>query len=181
MGNLSTRILFGIILTVIAFFIIYSAITYKQPTLKTVELDDKSNLVFNQTEHLFYDTIILTGLEILGIQDVGVTVQPITENAKKDFASQGGELSAHIREYLGSYYLFIDETSKIETIDIISHELIHLKQYESGRLKYSNDTLTWDGKSYTRTEIPYGQRPWEIDAEKKEIELSEKIKQVLLY
>lgn len=167
-----------LVVTAIAVGIYYSEEKSSKPFVQT-EIENKSNVVFNETNQSYYDTIILTGLEILGIQDVGVNVNPLTNQAKENFAKQGGELSAHIREFYGSYYLYIDPTPKDEAIDVIAHELIHLKQYNSGELKYDNKVLTWKSKTYSPYELPYGERPWEIDADDKGYELAQLIKQKL--
>ena len=69
--------------------------------------------------------------------------------------------------------------SREESITIISHELIHLKQYFTKELVYSNGVIYWDKKEFVLNDIGYGDRPWETDAFKKEIQLSNKIKSVL--
>lgn len=166
------------VVSALAVGIYYSEKQESKPFVQT-EVEDKSNSVFNNTTLGFYDTIILTGLNILGVEGVGVTVEPVSTKAKEVFASQGGELAAHIREFYGSYYLYIEPSSKKESIDVIAHELIHLTQYNSGQLSYANDTITWNGKKYHKYEIPYGERPWEIDAEEKGVVLASKIKQKL--
>ena len=168
----------AVVVTAIAIGIYYSE-TSKPKSIVPVEIEDKSNLVFNFTSQSYYDTIILTGLQILGIQDVGVTVEPLSDKAKENFAKQGGELAAHLREYYGSYYLYIDPAPLNEAIDVIAHELIHLKQYNTSELVFKNDTLTWRNKIYERNELSYGERPWEIDADEKGNELAKQIKEKL--
>lgn len=43
-------------------------------------------------------------------------------------------------------------------IRTIFHELVHVKQYETGRLEFG---MIWEGKIYT---CDYDSRPWEIEA-----------------
>lgn len=180
MKNTSTSVFVIILLIIMVALGIYFITNTQDTTFKKVEIKDNKNLVLNGTEKSYYDTIVFVGLDVLGIKDVVLSIQPLSDGAKQDFANQGGELGAHIREHQGSYYLFIDETNKLESIDIIAHELIHLRQYENGELEFKNDILKWKGEVYDRTSIPYNQRPWEIDAEKNQTSLSEKIKEVLL-
>ena len=75
--------------------------------------------------------------------------------------------------------LFIDDVNREESITIISHELIHLKQYLTKELVYSNGIVYWYKKELTLNDIGYGDRPWETDAFKKEPELSNKIKSAI--
>ena len=168
----------AVVVSAIAIGIYYSEKQESKPFVQT-EIEDKSNTVFNNTNLSFYDTIIYTGLSILGVESVGVTVEGLSDGAKQNFAKQGGTLSAHLREFYGSYYLYIEPSSKQESIDVIAHELIHLVQYKSGKLSYSNDTLTWNNEKFHKFEIPYGERPWEIEADDKGSELASKIKQKL--
>lgn len=55
---------------------------------------------------------------------------------------------------------------------IICHEMVHLKQYESGRLKMSSDfkTVTWDGETFDNTS-DYFEREWEEEARSEENKL----------
>lgn len=168
----------AVVVSAIAIGIYYSEKQESKPFVQT-EIEDKTNLIFNNTNLGFYDTIILTGLNILGVEGVGVTVEPVSNKAKQVFANQGGELAAHIREFYGSYYLYIEPASKSESIDVIAHELIHLVQYNSGQLSYANDTITWNNEKYHKYELPYFERPWEVDAEEKGVVLASKIKQKL--
>lgn len=65
-----------------------------------------------------------------------------------------------------TYYLFIKKGSLTVPMDqILSHEMIHVKQMESGDfIQSSNDGFIYKGKTYYYSKIPYNQRPQEIDA-----------------
>ena len=143
-----------------------------------VELNE-DNSVSNNTKFYFYDTIMNVGLSELGLKNISVTIQPLTEKSKQDADAQGITLEAHLREYSGIYYLFMNESSKDQSIEIISHELIHLEQYESKRLVFENDTLTWNNQKFSRAEIPYDDRPWEIEAFSKGKDLAQKVRNIL--
>lgn len=60
---------------------------------------------------------------------------------------------------------------------IICHEMVHLKQYESGRLKMSSDfrTVIWDGEVFDNTSN-YFEREWEEEARSKESKLWKEFK-----
>lgn len=158
--------------------IIYFVVTSQEKTFQKVELN-YNNTVFNFTETKYYDTIILVGLDQLGLNAININVQPLTLEAKLDFQNQGGDLLAHIREFNGTYFLYISENSRDQSIKIIAHELIHLDQYNSQRLIYKNGEVFWNNKKFDLTEILYEQRPWEDDAYSRGTELESKIRSIL--
>jgi hypothetical protein len=165
----------AVFLSILIFYIS----NYEEPTFNQVELNEE-NTIHNFTNTSYYDTIIHLGLNELQIKNISVVINRIHENARKDFELQGGGiLGAHLKELNNNFYLYLDEFDKSMTIDVISHELIHLEQYYSKRLKYENDSLTWNGERFGRTELQYENRPWEIEAYRKEKELSKKIKNIL--
>lgn len=47
-------------------------------------------------------------------------------------------------------------------ISFLAHESIHMKQYVTGELKASSNSLFWNDKSYAG--VPYKKQPWEIEA-----------------
>ena len=62
-------------------------------------------------------------------------------------------------------------------IQIICHEMVHLKQYVSGDLKMSSDfkTVIWKGKTYDNSS-EYFSREWEVEARALENKLWRKFK-----
>ena len=69
--------------------------------------------------------------------------------------------------------------SKYSILETVAHEMIHLKQYNSGDLSLSKSMKSaykydhfWRGVDHTDTD--YEDRPWEIEAFKKEDALSKK-------
>ena len=52
--------------------------------------------------------------------------------------------------------------------DVIKHEKVHLDQMERGDLSYSEDSVTWKGKKYSRKTMDEGDKtlPWEKEAYK---------------
>lgn len=171
-----------IMLGIIIFFIWFISIINKQSKIvfNDVKLDDSTNIIVNQTSSSYYDTILFLGLTKLGISGVFVDIRNLSKNSVADSENKGMDLSAHIRELNGNYYIFTGELGRHESINVLSHELIHLQQYHTGRLKYGNDTVTWDGEKFGKDEIPYKFRPWEIDAEESGNKLSKELTKTLL-
>ena len=52
--------------------------------------------------------------------------------------------------------------------DVIKHEKVHIDQMKRGDLTYDDDTVTWKGKKYLRSQMEEGDKnlPWEVEAYK---------------
>ena len=49
--------------------------------------------------------------------------------------------------------IFVDKSVKPgsdQEVEVIAHEMLHQTQMETGRLKYTDDSITWDGVTYPR-------------------------------
>lgn len=164
---------------VVVLVIVQTSKNKSEVYFKQVQLDT-TNLVSNSVDKPYMDTILHVGLSILNLKDVMVSVLPLTESAKSQFAAEGGELKAHIREYDGVYYIFIDDVDRIESIKILSHELIHLKQYYEKRLYLKDGRIpVWLGDEYPLNYTTYENRPWEVEAFSLDDQIEEKITSVL--
>ena len=171
-------IVLGVIIVLIIILMVYLSTKEEKP-FNQVQLDTQTNFVSNNTEFDYYDTIVYVGLKELGLEGIDITISPLSETARQNFQSSGGDLYAHLRELNGKYYLFILPSSKSQSMTIISHELIHLTQYHSKRLTYDNGNVTWEGREYGVEEISYNLRPWEDEAFQMEGELSNRITKIL--
>lgn len=138
--------------------------------------ESNGNFITNTEFPKYYDTILSVGLEGAGIIGAYVVVGQLTDVAKEQF---NGELKAHVRFYNGVYYLFTNKMDRLEAITVISHEIIHIHQYNSGQLFYENGEITWNNEKYDLSELEYDNRPWEEDAFDREGDLSDKITQIL--
>ena len=70
--------------------------------------------------------------------------------------------------------------SRGRAITTISHELIHLLQTEEGRMINGKDTLWFEGIPYTKNSVMnYTNRPWELEAYKRQYWLQDRINEVL--
>lgn len=127
---------------------------------------------------VFYDTVMSVALDKAGLTNLSVVVKNLQQQTESDVS-----LKAHVRYSGGKYYVFIDPNiSKLEAIDIISHEVIHILQYHKNQLVYvKGDTLRWEGELYTLTQLQYDDRPWEKEAFEKTPTLSSKVRNELLY
>lgn len=137
---------------------------------------NEKNAVNNFERPAFYDTIIKVGLDIMMIDGVIVNVAKLSDGAKSNF---DGDLKAHVRYFNGSFYLFIDEMSREEAITVISHEIIHMKQYLDEDLIFENGSVIWRGQQFSLESVDYDNRPWEKEAFDNEGSVSEDIQKIV--
>lgn len=137
----------------------------------------ENNLIVNNVLPKYIDTILSVGLDQAGLVGVNLVINQMNdgvENVIPDY-----ELKAHIREWNGTYYLFIGSISKSESIRVLSHEIIHIHQYYSEELKYFEGKVYWKGDEYDLSNVDYDKRPWEEDAFDRERSLSNAIETIL--
>lgn len=100
--------------------------------------------------------IKLIGTEILKISECKIIV---TYNNKllDKLSSEDIQLDALLNQTAlpHTYNLILRTTCNLSTV--ICHEMIHLQQYESGRLKLG-DPIIFDGKEYDK-KLDYNERP----------------------
>lgn len=182
MNKKTNRILLIIFAAILIIFGIWYLSTIPEQYFDKVELSTK-NGIKNQTEYNYLDTLVSVGIEQLNISPVFVVIKSLTEQSKNNFLFENDkELKAYIIGNNSQYMLFVDKMYRVDAITVISHELIHLKQYNSGVLKIDSTKVIWWSdtiKSDELTKWTYGQRPWEIDARKKSILLSDEIRKIL--
>ena len=75
--------------------------------------------------------------------------------------------------------IYIDNFSRDEYITILSHELIHLKQYYNGELKINSTDVIWKGDIIDLTLYTYENRPWEREAFDNENKIYFEMKKIL--
>lgn len=157
-----------IIISIIALFVLVVGIIIisnqklnGQEYFNQIELSDNNQIV-NTLMPSFYDTILSVGLDVMNLESNLVVVNPISNESKESFG--GSSLKAHVRYHNGVYYLFIDKLNRLESILVIAHEIIHIKQYSSSDLIYEDGILIWKGEEMDINSINYEERPWEMEA-----------------
>jgi predicted metallopeptidase len=150
--------------------------TNKERYFESVELSE-NNTIINFSKHQYIDTVVSVGLDILNIKDNYVTVRDIPEQIVESFKKQNDlDLGASVIGANDQYIIYTNEMSRTTSTKIISHELIHLEQYDSGRLRViGNGVVIWEGKEINVLDIPYNDRPWEVEAFKRQDDLEKKL------
>jgi hypothetical protein len=79
-----------------------------------------------------------------------------------------------------SYQIFLNkELGRYSLRKTLSHEFVHIEQYESGRLQITGSEYLWDGKPGDMHKVKYNDRPFEIDAIRRQRLVLKELKKVL--
>ena len=155
--------------------------TYTEETFVPLDIET-TNMIINSTKYKYLDTIVKVGLREMGLNDkIAVSIRPITQEVKQRFDGEM-TLEAHILGKGNQYMLFIDDMGRQNAIRVISHELVHLRQYRSGKFVMGEDYVIWDGKRYNEYQIyqmEYDDRPWEREAYTEQRYLRKQISDIL--
>jgi hypothetical protein len=153
---------------------------YKEQTFNKINIQTTS-MVANRTDRDYLDSIVYVGLNEMNLDSIAITIRQISPEVQAMFDSET-QLKAHIIGNENQYIIFVDEMSRDEAIKVLSHELIHLKQYYTKKLILEKDKVIWDGKEIYQSEInemKYEQRPWEAEAFAGQRSLENKIREIL--
>ena len=147
----------------------------------TTPIDYDINFVMNETEMTFLDTIAYVGMKQLGIESNLIKFIPLSDNAKEEFRRQtDSDLRAHLIYQDKISYIYIDKMTRDESILVMSHEFLHIKQYDSQRLKLiKTGKVVWLGDTIDVVTIDYNSRPWEIEAFKNQRSFRDSLEKVL--
>jgi predicted metallopeptidase len=162
-----------LLLGLIIFYLVKSS---KEKYFEFIELSE-NNTITNFSSHKYVDTVVSVGLDLLNIKDNYVTIRDVPEQIVESFKQQNDmDLGASIIGAKDQYIIYINKMSRTTSTKIISHELIHLEQYDSGRLRViGNGVVIWEGKEINVLDIPYNDRPWEREAFKRQDDLEKKL------
>lgn len=165
-----------LIIGIITFFIINQKEKYFNHII--IENTNILNTIKNKN---YLDTIIYTGVKSLEIENLIIVVRPLTqENIENLSFDNKLELKAHIQGMDDTYIIWINPNENRSTyIEILSHELIHLKQYYTKELLISDNNIYWKNQIININDYTYENRPWEVEAFFKQKELEKKMLQIL--
>ena len=174
------NIVIGILVLLLIGLIVYFISSKKQQiSFKSVTLSN-NNIITNRTSKSYLDTLVSTGLDVLGLKGEFVMIKTLDPSLKGSLGTDS-ELRACIIGQNNQYVIYVDDLSREESMTVLSHELIHLEQYSSERLiRMEDHFIMFNGDMFNVDNIPYKERPWGIEAFKKEKDLRTKIEKILL-
>jgi hypothetical protein len=99
-----------------------------------------------------------------------------TKGLAKDIGANG--MAYRIEDKI--YSMHLDSRISMENlIQVIAHEMVHIKQFVRGQISFKGRSMYWLGNKVIKSKINYYDHPWEIDAWSKEKVLSAKIYKIL--
>lgn len=168
-----------IILVLIIFVFVLYLILKKEEEKYFNKIEIENVNIFNTTNVNYLDTIVYSGLKELNIKDVVIVIKELSENDKK-LLGEDIDLKAHIKGENNTYIIFIDnKLNRYDYIRIMSHELIHLKQYYHKELVLINNEPFWYNVKIFIEDYSYENLPWEKDAFNNQNELKNKMVDIL--
>lgn len=174
MKNNIVKIVVGVVLLIILLFLIFKINSTDKP-FNQIQLTE-NNFIYNEKFPSYYDTILIVAMDEAELAGYNVIVRELSSTAKSQF---DGDLKAHIRYENDDFYIFTGKMNRNEAIEVLSHEVIHMLQYRSGNLIYSNGKITWMGEVLELNSKEYEQRPWEVEAFQKQSQLMGMVKESL--
>lgn len=64
-------------------------------------------------------------------------------------------------------------------VDVLSHEMVHVKQIAKGQLRYKGKKIYWKGKYINHKKVSYYDHPWEHEAWKNQKILASRVWKIL--
>ena len=158
MKNKKPLLIVGIILLLTLILLL---VLNKEQTFKIISFSN-NNGVRNSVDREYLDTIVQVGLDKLDIKEVTVLIQPM----KADMKIGDYNIEAYIVGNNKQYIIYINPAmSRDKSIEVLSHEIIHLLQTEKGQLQKTMKSIIWEGRIIQNPgELSYDERPWEKQA-----------------
>jgi hypothetical protein len=141
----------------------------------------KTLVVNNYTNDKLADTVALIILnKIMKYDTMTINIYKIRDNYDTEefnFVSYITKIPFKKHEYIIFLKndLFLDYTKTV-----LSHELVHLDQYESGRLKIMEDGYEWMNITTKFKDENYLERPYELEAFKKQNDIKKKLNKIFI-
>lgn len=160
-----------LLILIVFWFVIHNVI---EPKVITTP-----NLIYNAEKNENLKTYLAVALNAYGIRDIKIGIRYLTPKEQVLLSSPFAYTRAITQLNNGIYVISLIPTSEDETIRLIAHEIVHVKQLYDKRIVYNDTAFYWKGKNIINNIPPYKQRPWEIEALHKEDSIAEVIKDVI--
>lgn len=169
------KITISIILTLSLFSFKIGNIKEKYNEYENNTINDNNIVINNKLKKTYLDSVVNIGLHELEIKNITVIIRDLTDDIKSTLPSDITYF-ALVKKYDNNYVIWIDDMNRTNSIKILSHELIHIQQYNNKRLIINNSNIYWEQKEYLNINyVNYYNRPWENEAFKKQSDLSTRI------
>ncbi len=133
-----------------------------------------TNQIINLGADKMLDTILAIGLKTYKINNVKVGIRYTDDG--KPLINGSYVITGYTIHLKQTFLITMIKTNQEESIDIIAHEIVHIKQLYNKTIRVKNHRFIWKGKDVTEKYTKYEDRPWEIEAFKEETNIANEIK-----
>jgi hypothetical protein len=137
------------------------------------------NTIYNIEKDKELTKYVAVALNAYQIKGITLVIRYLSLEEQIYLSTATGFTSAVTQYKEGVYCISLIPTTPENSIRLIGHEIVHVKQLYDKRIIYSDTSFIWNGKELIKEIPPYKERPWEIEALTKEDSLSEIIKEHL--
>jgi hypothetical protein len=134
--------------------------------------------ITNYTKHSDEKLLTISKLiaEQLDLKDIEIVYNYVPDNMQKgNFEYYAIVQKIDFKD--GYYQIFLNKDLSDKKLAVtLCHELVHIKQYEDGRLKTTKTGYVWEGKEYKYANVPYERRGHEIEAMRLQRKIYKEIK-----
>ena len=182
MSEKSTRnwLIFGIIVIILAFIFVLTEPKEIEP--KPVFEFPTSLKVDNYSGKSYIDTIAMVALyDIMEYDTISLSIHDMPYNMTNEEHTLAGYMTTNPFQR-HTYFLFVDpQNTSVSNINLIAHEMQHVRQYESGDLKTlpDNSGVIFKGDTIRAKEVPYAKRAHELDAFAQELVIAKLLNQII--
>jgi len=151
-----------LIVLVLLFYACGNFVEKKTPFNK-IELSN-NNTIYNNSSIKYLDTIVHVGLDTLGVKGLNLVINNLSPEQINKYSS-GDAYKAILSVNDSVYYIWVDSTlSRRMSVNVLSHEMIHIKQYYNNELTIKNGSPAWKGEPIQLESVYYFDQPWEVEA-----------------
>jgi hypothetical protein len=146
----------------IRFFLIVLLISIFEPNVKG-NID--SNHITNNSVVMNVEKYVRSGLHYLKLNSLNILIKDLPKEFIASFEN-GIELKGFVSKHDEGYIIYVlNGITKKDLINMISHEIVHISQYETNELMVCSGTIIWKGYDFNNlSNISYESLPWEVEA-----------------
>lgn len=172
-------IIIGVVVVIVG-LMIYLNQRQKRP-FKTFEFPE-TLVVENYTDADKVDTIAMVILnKIMGYDTMNIKIYQMPGHLEKDNKLEFIAFIQQVPFNDQMYVVFLQSRASIGRIKMaMSHEFVHLYQFETGKLKTIDQYgYVWKGDTVKFSEVEYENRPYEIEAFREGPKIERELNQIL--
>jgi hypothetical protein len=136
----------------------------------------KTNTIYHIDADPMLDTIVAVGLQIYQIDNIKIGIRYTSDH--KPIKAGKYQIDAYTVNEGDCYVITLIETDRKKSIELIAHELTHVRQIYDKRIIVDGEDIIWKGK-HIKPIPEYMERPWEIEAFQYEVDLAQRIENAL--